>query len=700
MTNEALRDTFFAECDELIESLTEDLETVAAGNWDVETINAIFRAVHSIKGAAGAFGFTDLVAFAHHYETTLDLIRSDKLEIDGVVLRLITRSSDTLAEIVDCSRIENSPLPEAIPKLTAELEEMAASVKGYTTDELEPEIAFTFTPLTIPLDFRSDDGPQEYAIYFRPDATLYLNGHEPLQLFAALSKLGELEITTNFESVPTLQAFQFEESYLIWNLTLHTTETEAAIADVFNFVGGLCELKISLFEAPTLPDVETPLTALAETPTELVTLTQSDPAIAQLIKVASSKAPPTKAAPVQKAQSTLRVDPERVDRLINSVGELIINQAVINQNLKDCGLDSNSEIISALEDYGTLAREIQEGVMAIRAQPVKSLFQRMGRVVREAGEATGKSVNFVSEGEATEIDKTMLERLADPLTHMLRNAVDHGIEDIASRSEAGKDQTGTVSLSAAHRSGHVVIEIRDDGAGLNRERLLNKAIEKGIVSADARLSESEIDALLFAPGFSTAENVTNLSGRGVGMDVVKTAITSLGGKVGITSQAGKGSRFTISLPLTLAVLDGMIVEVGAETMVIPLSSVIETVRPKPEEIRESGPGELVLYVRGVYVPVVDSGTLLGMRQEKLKSMDGSFVLIDANDTVIAVYVDAIHDQRQVVIKSLKGNYGAIDGIAAATILGDGKIALIIDPEALLKLSDHQNLTNNHIKLEA
>ncbi len=695
MTNEALRDTFFAECEELIEALTEDLEIVAGGVWDVETINAIFRAVHSIKGAAGAFGFTDLVAFAHHYETILDLIRSDKLEIDGVVLRLITRSSDTLAELVDCSRVEDSPLPDAIPGLTAELEEMAASVKGNSPDEPEPEIAFTFMPLTIPLDLGSDDGPEEYAISFQPNAVMYQNGHEPLQLFAALKKMGELHVTTDFENVPELSAFDFDEGYLDWDLTLHTTETEAAIADVFNFVEGLCELKISPVKAPALPEAETPAAVLVEALIEPVLAVEPGPVMAQ-----PTKAPPAKAAPPQKAQSTLRVDPERVDRLINSVGELIINQAVINQNLKDCGLDANSEIISALEDYGTLAREIQEGVMSIRAQPVKSLFQRMGRVVREAGEATGKAVNFVSEGEATEIDKTMLERLADPLTHMLRNAVDHGIEDPATRLETGKDQTGTVNLSAAHRSGHVVIEIRDDGAGLNRERLLSKAIEKGIVSADAKLSESEIDALLFAPGFSTAENVTNLSGRGVGMDVVKTAITSLGGKVGITSQAGKGSRFTISLPLTLAVLDGMIVEVGAETMVIPLSSVIETVRPKPEEIREAGPGEMVLYVRGAYVPVVDSGALLGMRQEELTSMDGTFVLIDANNTVIAVYVDAIHDQRQVVIKSLKGNYGTIDGIAAATILGDGKIALIIDPEALLQLSDNQNPARQRIKLEA
>jgi two-component system chemotaxis sensor kinase CheA len=386
-------------------------------------------------------------------------------------------------------------------------------------------------------------------------------------------------------------------------------------------------------------------------------------------------------------QSTLRVDPERVDRLINTVGELIINQSVISQKLQAIGVAANSEIMGALDDYTRLAREIQEGVMSIRAQPVKSLFQRMARVVREAAEATGKQVLLVTEGEATEIDKTVIERLADPLTHMLRNAVDHGIERPEQRSERGKPETGTVRLVAAHRSGHVQIEISDDGAGVNREKVLAKAVKNGLVPPDAKLSDAEIDALLFAPGFSTSDTVTNLSGRGVGMDVVKTSITALGGRVGISSQFGKGSSFSITLPLTMAVLDGMLVDVGAETLVLPLSSIRETVRVRAQDVRRLGPNDVVLSVRGAFVPVIDLGQTLGMASGSSDDASKTFVLVTGEDgATLAVVVDAISDQRQVVIKSLEGNYGAIPGISAATILGSGKVALIVDTDALFTLA--------------
>ncbi len=686
MTLDSLRETFFAECEDLIESLTENLELVASHEWDAETINAIFRAVHSIKGSAGAFGFTDLVDFAHHYETTLDLIRSDKLDISNDVLRLIIRCSDNLAELVEGSRVEGSPVPEATKDLTAELIQLSGGPDAAGS----PEDEFVFTPVAaLPIEI-SLEPVEGFDITLAPQPSLYLSGHDPLRLISGLDKLGALTPECIVDAVPTLDDFNFDESYLRWKLKLRGAEDEDAVRDVFQFVDGHCTLEITpVLAEPANEPHDAPVEPVAAKPEELQTVAPQPRA------QPAKSSPPTQKA----AQSTLRVDPERVDRLINSVGELIINHAVIDRNLKESGLVSNSEITTALDDYGTLAREIQEGVMAIRAQPVKSLFQRMGRVVREAGEATGKKVTFVTEGEATEIDKTMLERLADPLTHMLRNAVDHGIEAPARRQETGKPETGTVRLSAAHRSGHVVIEIIDDGAGLNRERLMQKAIEKGIITADAKLSEGEVYALLFAPGFSTAESVTNLSGRGVGMDVVKTAITSLGGKVGITSSPGQGSAFTISLPLTLAVLDGMIVEVGAETMVLPLSSIVETIRPAASDIQEVTPGEWVLSVRGTFVPVVNLNALMGLEQTDDDHTNRVFVLIDANDATIAVSVDAIQDQRQVVIKSLKGNYGAITGIAAATILGDGNIALIIDPEALSGLAASQRAAQSQHSLE-
>ena len=697
MTNDALIDTFFAECEELIESLIANLDQISAGEWDKETVNGIFRAVHSIKGAAGAFGFSNLVDFAHHYETVLDLIRSDKLAIEGDVLRLAVRSADILAELVDCARDDSAP-PDVAATISAELVTLVDDGDG------EEDQAFYFTPA--PLEFAPLAIPIEtsdaFEVCLKPNAEMYLSGHDPYNLINGLEKKGTIEVECNIEDVPGLDNFDFDESYMSWTIHIADVASEGELHDVFQFVDGLCDLTIT----PTSAAASDPIDQLVAAGSATLDEVPPDPSMVQPNSAPENTpsspaiAAPATSAAVKPVQTTLRVDPERVDRLINSVGELIINHAVIDRNLQEAGLISNSEMTAALDDYGNLAREIQDAVMSIRAQPVKSLFQRMGRVVREAGEATQKPVQFVTEGETTEIDKTMLERLADPLVHMLRNAVDHGIEKPEQRSKAGKAPAGIVRLSASHRSGHVVIEISDDGAGLNRDRILAKAIEKKIIAPDANPPDSEVYALLFAPGFSTADNVTNLSGRGVGMDVVKTAITSLGGKVGISSVSGEGTVFSISLPLTLAVLDGMIVEVGRETMVLPLSSVIETLRPKPHDVQEVGPGEFVLAMRGSFVTIVDLKSLFGFADAVKPNDQATYVLVETNTHTIAVAVEAIQDQRQVVIKSLKGNYGSIKGISAATILGDGNIALIVDPDALLESSSRAKAPKNCLNWRA
>jgi len=322
--------------------------------------------------------------------------------------------------------------------------------------------------------------------------------------------------------------------------------------------------------------------------------------------------------------------------------------------------------------------------MAIRAQPVKALFQRMSRIAREAGTDTGKTLRMVTEGAATEIDKTVIEKLADPLTHMIRNAVDHGLESAADRVAKGNTREGTILLSAAHLSGRVVIEIADDGAGINREKVRSIAESKGLVPADAQLTTSEIDNLIFQPGFSTASTLTALSGRGVGMDVVKRSIQSLGGRVSISSEPGKGSTFSIVLPLTLAVLDGMVIEVGEQTVVVPISSIVETMRVPTDQVFQLGTNNAVVRIRGNYVPIVDVGAVMGYRPPI--SVTGSHVilLVETADGVrAALLIDVIHDQRQVVIKGLEENYGHVPGVAAATILGDGRIALILDPSAIV-----------------
>lgn len=321
--------------------------------------------------------------------------------------------------------------------------------------------------------------------------------------------------------------------------------------------------------------------------------------------------------------------------------------------------------------------------MAIRAQPVKPLFQRMLRIAREAADATGKDVNLITDGEATEVDKIVVERLADPLTHMIRNAIDHGIETTEARADAGKPAIGTLRLTASQRAGSIVIEIIDDGAGLNRARIKEIAISKGLASSDALLSEQEIDQLLFAPGFSTAKEVTNLSGRGVGMDVVKTAITALGGRVTISSVEGKGTTFSITLPLTLAVMDGMIIHVGGQTMVVPISSILESIRPTEADLSRIGQRNQLLRIRGEYVPIIDLAERLNVEPCSTTLTDRVLLLIQTEVVgQCALAVDDILDQRQVVVKSLQGSYGEIAGISGATILGDGKIALIIDTNAI------------------
>ncbi len=357
---------------------------------------------------------------------------------------------------------------------------------------------------------------------------------------------------------------------------------------------------------------------------------------------------------------------------------------MLAQRIHAEGYAASSNVMIGLDELEQLTREIQESVMAIRAQPVKPLFQRMSRIVREVCEATGKEVRLRTEGESVEVDKTVIERLADPLTHMIRNAVDHGIETRETRIAAGKPPEGTVKLLAAHRSGRVTIEITDDGAGINRKRVREKAISKGLIAPDAQLSDSEIDNLLFLPGFSTAEAVSNISGRGVGMDVVKRSIQALGGRISITSRPGKGSTFSLSLPLTLAVLDGMVVSTAGQTLVVPLTAIFETLKPRDSMVHSLGGNARVISIRDTFVPLIDVGRSLGFSPSQKAAADGVAILVE-NETGgrHALLVDAIQDQRQVVIKSLETNYGKIDGIAAATILGDGRVALILDVDTVV-----------------
>lgn len=686
-TLEAIKATFFQECEELMADLEAGLLALQAGEGDDETINAVFRAVHSVKGGAGAFGLEALVRFAHTFETTLDKVRSGSLKADEGVLKVLLRATDVLADLVQAAKCDGAVEAHRTSESSDDLEALWASGAAAPADAAPASAAaeadeFGFTPVMFaaPLALTST-----WTISFRPTATTYAKGNDPVLLLRELERLGACEVSLDVAALPPFEALQAEEAYLAWTVTLATEADEATIRDVFDFVAEDCAVSIAPAapaQAP-LPDLPPPATIAAVAPP----VTPAPAATPEHKEAAPDAKAAAKAA---AAAPTIRVDLERVDRLIDLVGELVINQAMLAQRVGETDVSSNVQL--ALESLEQLTREIQDSVMAIRAQPVKSVFQRMPRLVREIASSTGKQVRLVTEGEGTEVDKTVIERLSDPITHMLRNAIDHGLEDPQTRIAAGKNPEGTVRLAALHRSGRIVIEVADDGRGINRPRVRELAIERGLISPDVNLTDDEIDNLIFLPGFSTAKEVSDLSGRGVGMDVVKRSIQSLGGRISITSKPGQGSTFTLSLPLTLAVLDGMVVSAGAQTLIAPLATIVETLQPRKEDVHGLGANGRLLAVRGAFVPLVDVGVALGWRTEPLDASSGVTLLVESEiGGRAALLVDAIQGQRQVVIKSLEANFQRVEGIAAATILGDGRVALILDVDAVVGARRVENL---------
>lgn len=696
-----IRHTFFQECDDLLEALDDGLceidEGVSDQSFDPETVNAVFRAVHSIKGGAAAFGLDELVQFAHQFETVLDSMRSGNLIANEEVLKLCHRAADYLNDLVVAGRDDVDPPKGSSQDLVEKLSGLLPGKLEAKKEENYGAIGdFNFAPAAISI---MDDVPgavsvvSTYVVKFRPHKTLVSSGNDPLLLFRELSELGELKVSADFGGIESLESLEVDECRITWSLEVDTNLSELEIREVFEFVDGMCDLEISKSGPAALGnEQETNLNQL-----EVDSNPRSD---AKISSGNDSVGRGKSGSSGGGANATVRVNLELVDRLINMVGELVINQAVLTQCIDDAGVLDNGELSTSLAEFKNLARDIQESVMAIRAQSVKPLFQRMARIVREASELSGKEALFETEGETTEVDKTIIERLVDPLTHMIRNAVDHGLEAPDLRRSAGKLETGKVKLSAAHRSGRVIIEVSDDGSGINREKVFNIAVEKGLIPADSSLKDSEIDNLLFLPGFSTAEKVSNLSGRGVGMDVVRSAIQKLGGRVNIFSKPGAGTTMSISLPLTLAVLDGMVVDVAGQTMVVPITAIVETLRPDPEDIHKLGSDNTVVSVRNKLVPVVDLGVVFGHRSSAVSLSEMVLLLVESDDAMSwALAVDQIFDQRQVVIKGLESNYGYVPGVAAATILGDGNIALIIDPEETARRSDKPSESMSILAME-
>ena len=701
----AIRDTFFQECEEQLGALETGLLTMEGGDCDPETVNAVFRAVHSVKGGAGAFGLDALVRFAHVFETALDDVRAGRLAPDGRVLSVMLRAADALADLVRVSRDGGAVNAERDRVLVDDLKALSGSpppqapqpdAGGGAEDGMD---GLAFQPLRFELDAPSAPAEQSWTVRFRPAAELYAKANEAAVLLRELGRLGSATVTLDVGALPAFPDLDPEGAYLSWTVELVTAQPDA-IREVFEFVEGDCELDIAPTAAQPPGDADgiggIDLAALIQQSQAAVAPLPDAPPVAPVPAAPAPDAAPDPgrasrpadaAAAPAAAKATIRVDLDRVDRLIDLVGELVINQAMLAQRVSEAGLPRSSNVALGLGDLEQLTREIQDSVMAIRAQPVKSVFQRMPRLVREVSAMTGKPVRLVTEGEGTEVDKTVIEHLADPLTHMIRNAIDHGLERPEDRVAAGKPADGTVRLAARHRSGRIVIEVSDDGGGINRPRVRASAVAKGLIAPDAVLSDEETDNLIFLPGFSTAETISDISGRGVGMDVVKRSIQALGGRIAIASRPGQGSTFTMSLPLTLAVLDGMVVSVEGQTLVTPLTAIIETLQPRTGDVHGLGDGAAVISIRGTYIPLVDIGLALGYRTEPLDPARGVTLLIESEGGArAALLVDAIQGQRQVVIKSLEANYRHVPGVAAATILGDGRVALILDVDAIIAAS--------------
>ncbi|WP_395390886.1 chemotaxis protein CheA [Novosphingobium sp. BL-8A] len=687
MSPEEIQQIFFVECEESLAAAEAGLAACRAGTQDADTVNAVFRGVHSIKGGAGAFGYIALQAYTHTFETLLSDVREGLVAIEPKLVDLLLRALDTLSDHVEAAREGGAPPPDAA--LIAEMEAaMAVGGAGsahaaVAEPEPEPEPASDGADdFGLDLDALLDDltggfdtavvEDKRWNVHLRPRAGAMRNGSEPLLMLREIQALGGQVERCDAAPVPPLDGLVVSEGYLGWTFSMPSDVAEDAVRDIFDFIGDDCALAFGKDEG--IPLVE--LSMLAPEPA-------STPAKPEAASASPPVAPPVIAAPTQApaaAAQSIRIDLFKLDRLIDLVGELVIAQAMLDQRLEGAGVTATEEL-SLLE---SLTRDIQESAMSIRAQPIGSVFSRVPRILRDLAATTGKHVKLDVFGESTELDKTVIERLGEPLTHLIRNAVDHGIETAEDRIAAGKPPEGTLTLSAEHRSGRIVISIGDDGAGINRERVLAKAIEKGIVGADALLSAEEIDNLIFAPGFSTAQVVSNISGRGVGMDVVRQNVKDLGGRITIESTPGKGTTFILTLPLTLAISDGMIVNVGDQTLVVPLAHVVESLRPEEGAVQGLGSSQAMLNVRGRFIPVIALKDALGSAQGATSPEEGVLVVVDTESAgQAALLVDGIQDQRQFVIKSLATNFRVVEGVAGATILGDGRVALIVDVDSLV-----------------
>ncbi|UTI05423.1 chemotaxis protein CheA [Enterobacter hormaechei] len=656
--------TFFDEADELLADMEQHLLDLVPEAPDSEQLNAIFRAAHSIKGGAGTFGFTILQETTHLMENLLDEARRGEMQLNTDIINLFLETKDIMQEQLDAYKSSAEPDAASFEYICNALRQLAMEAKGEASAPAVPAAKLSVVDAVAEPDTA-------------PDAPAG-------KLRVVLSRLKENEVNLLEEELGNLATLS--------NVVKGKDSLAATLDDGIgqdDIVAVLCfvieadqiafETEAAAVEAPA-PAENTPAVVAAA------------PALKAVPKETAAPARGEKPAARSSESTSIRVAVEKVDQLINLVGELVITQSMLAQRSNELDPVTHGDLITSMGQLQRNARDLQESVMSIRMMPMEYVFSRFPRLVRDLAGKLNKQIELTLMGSSTELDKSLIERIIDPLTHLVRNSLDHGIELPENRVAAGKSPVGNLILSAEHQGGNICIEVTDDGAGLNRERILAKAISQGM-AVNENMTDEEVGMLIFAPGFSTAEQVTDVSGRGVGMDVVKRNIQEMGGHVEIQSKQGAGTTIRILLPLTLAILDGMSVKVADEVFILPLNAVMESLQPREEDLHPLAGGERVLEVRGEYLPLVELWKVFEVDGAKTEATQGIVVILQSAGRRYALLVDQLIGQHQVVVKNLESNYRKVPGISAATILGDGSVALIVDVSALQGLNREQRVAN-------
>ena len=652
---------FFEESLEGLDVMEAALLALDEGGGDAELIHRIFRSAHSIKGGAATFGFPEMAAFTHEAESLLDELRDGRRAIDGPIIELLLRTVDCLRGMFDRAQT-GQPLADA------------------ESENLRQQLAVTVGRDVIVTAGQANVGTlatSGWIIQFRPHLGMLAGGNDPLRLLRELAELGTLSVEVQLDRVPTLDALDPAECHLGWRIELTGAVARDTIAAVFEWVEGECDLSIEPISV-VANSVEPNLAA--------GTLTEGIDAVSAPVM---QNIVPKNAATGSNDAGSVRVGIDKIDSLIDLVGELVITQAMLDQFREDFDPTRLALLQEGLAQLARHTRTLQESVMGIRMLPIGSVFNRFPRLVRDLSQKLGKQVKLEMVGEHTELDKTVLEKIGDPLVHLVRNAIDHGLETPEKRRAAGKHESGTLRLEAFHRGGSIVVEIVDDGAGLNREAIVAKAVQKGLIPTGENLSDDAVNELIFQPGFSTAATTTDLSGRGVGMDVVRRNVVDLGGSVAISSRLGHGTTFTITLPLTLAIIDGLSAAVGNECYIVPLVSIVESVQLRADAVRSViGGGELFRF-RDAYLPIVRLHEQFGCVGARQHIEDGLVIVVEADTGRVGLFIDELIGQQQAVVKSLEANYRRVEGISGATVLADGSVALIIDVAGLVRMQSRR-----------